>query len=80
MQDAVALEDEEEILVDQLKKIYFDQSQETQQSLSDCITGEPNDQCKKVYVAAKKIVKSGCPVDVKLPLQISNKYKSQGLD
>ncbi len=29
MQDAVALEDEEKILVDQLKKIYFDQSQET---------------------------------------------------
>ncbi len=29
MQDAVALEDEETILVDQLKKIYFDQSQET---------------------------------------------------
>ncbi len=29
MQDAAALEDEEKILVDQLKKIYFDQSQET---------------------------------------------------
>ncbi len=29
MQDATGLEDEEKILVDQLKKIYFDQSQET---------------------------------------------------
>ncbi|XP_059406133.1 uncharacterized protein KIAA0825 homolog [Carassius carassius] len=34
MQDAAALEDEEKILVDQLKKIYFDESQETE-STSD---------------------------------------------
>lgn len=42
MQDDAALEDEEKILVDQLKKTYFDKSQETQQSPSDYLTGKPN--------------------------------------
>lgn len=74
MQDAAALEDEEKILVDQLKEIHFDQSQETQRSPGDSIREEPNDQFKLLRRLFTMIVSA---VDVKLQLlQMSNKPKT----